>query len=169
VLVCVRLFICSSTCLYILSVNIYLGVMYIARKDGSKTSRIRDFLLELIEKGELDLSKPVPNEKIREWAQALKDKYNEDFNFNTISNVIHELRVAKYDKIDELDEDKGESKDVVDEDKPKGGGVWKIVVGVIVGIVVIGAGFMLLTGRVGSLLGKKKQGVNTNVNTPISS
>jgi len=155
---------------FIISLCGYMsGLMFLDKEP--KMNRIRKYLIELVDRGELDLSKPIPNVKVREIAEALREKYGENFNVNTISSVIRELRV--HSELDnggsesELDyESKSELEPESGKGESKGGGAWKIVVGVIVGIVVVGVvGFMLLAGRVGLFFGKKKQGVNTNVNS----
>jgi len=63
-------------------------------EEDTKTGKIRVYLQELVSGGELDLSRPVPNAKLREWAEALKERYGEDFNVNTVGVVLRELRVA---------------------------------------------------------------------------
>jgi len=64
-----------------------------------KTAVIRGFLQGLIDRGELDLFRPVSNSTLRGWAEELKAKYGQDFNINTISSVLRDLRLLNSYKL----------------------------------------------------------------------
>jgi len=136
----------------------------------TKTAKIRDFLLELVNRGELDLDKSVSNASLREWSQQLKERYGEEFNVNTISNVVRELRVA-HSLSKNTDEGEEQKEYEAEDEGGKHSVLWKAVIAVVVLALGLFVVFGLAGGRFKSWLSnvQAKKGVTTSVSTPISS